>query len=94
MPYITPERRLELARHGPNEIENEGELNYAIHDLIERYLLKKKTDYATCNGIIGVLECAKLEFYRRLVAPYEDSKIALNGDVPVYEELNGQPHSA
>lgn len=30
---------------------------------------------------LGALECCKLEFYRRVAAPYEDSKIISNGDV-------------
>ena len=33
------------------------------------------------NAAIGVLECAKLELYRRVVAMYEDGKIKENGDV-------------
>jgi len=37
--------------------------------------------YAKLNEIIGAMECAKLEFYRKLAAPYEDEKIADNGDV-------------
>jgi len=37
--------------------------------------------YTTYNEVVGVLECAKLEMYRRAVAPYEDEKIAENGDV-------------
>ena len=28
-----------------------------------------------------MLECAKLELYRRVAAPYEDEKIDQNGDV-------------
>jgi len=31
--------------------------------------------------VTGVLECAKLELYRRIAAPYEDTKIEENGDV-------------
>jgi hypothetical protein len=31
--------------------------------------------------MIGVLECAKLELYRRVAAPYEDAKCEDNGDV-------------
>jgi hypothetical protein len=34
--------------------------------------------------MIGALECAKLELYRRLASPYEDLKIADNGDI--YQE--------
>lgn len=33
------------------------------------------------SDLLGVFECVKLEFYRRIVAPYEDAKIAENGDV-------------
>jgi hypothetical protein len=35
------------------------------------------------NDIIGVLEAAKTEFYRRIIAPYEDIKIQDNGDMEV-----------
>jgi hypothetical protein len=31
--------------------------------------------------VLGAMEAAKLEFYRRIVSPYEDEKIALHGDV-------------
>lgn len=31
--------------------------------------------------VLAALEAAKLEFYRRQVAPYEDKKIESNGDV-------------
>jgi len=30
---------------------------------------------------LGAIECAKLEFIRRVVSPYEDAKIVANGDV-------------
>jgi hypothetical protein len=30
---------------------------------------------------VGAIECCKLEFYRRVAAPYEDRKIKTNGDV-------------
>ena len=38
-------------------------------------------DYDKINEAIGVLECCKLELYRRLAAPYENEKIADNGEV-------------
>lgn len=31
--------------------------------------------------MVGALESAKLELYRRKVSPYEDQKIEANGDV-------------
>jgi broad-specificity NMP kinase len=37
--------------------------------------------YHKYNAAVGVLECAKLELYRRLVSGYEDTKIIENGDV-------------
>ena len=37
--------------------------------------------YADINELIGALECAKLEFYRRKAAPYEDKKAVENGDL-------------
>jgi hypothetical protein len=37
--------------------------------------------YFHLNKAIGVLECIKLEFYRRVAAPYEDLKIKEAGDV-------------
>lgn len=58
----------------------EGELNYAITMLCVRYL-GSSYNYHTLNGVIGVLECAKLELYRRMAAPYEDAKMKENGDV-------------
>lgn len=35
-------------------------------------------DYAT---VLGVLESTKAELYRRAIGPYEDDKIAMNGDL-------------
>ncbi len=56
----------------------DGELNYVITRILkEAYPLR----YFNLNRAIGVLECAKLEFYRRVVAPYEDIKIKESGDV-------------
>jgi len=43
--------------------------------------LPPKPSYSDYNALVGVLECAKLEFYRRAVAAYEDKKIKENGDV-------------
>ena len=37
--------------------------------------------YFYLNRAMGVLECIKQEFYRRVAAPYEDIKIVENGDV-------------
>ena len=79
MPYIRKEKRVPLAT-GFISPEGPGELNYAITQLILDYLAGRQS-YDLCNEVIGVLECAKLELYRRMVAPYENKKCAENGDV-------------
>jgi len=38
-------------------------------------------NYARLNAVTGALENAKLEFYRQVVSPYEDYKIAVNGSL-------------
>lgn len=79
MPYITQERRKEL-QVTPEPMRNAGELNFTITTLLVQYLEYNK-GYQAYNDCLGVLEGAKLELYRRLVAPYEDHKIKENGDV-------------
>jgi hypothetical protein len=86
MPYIKSELRSEILL-SPEAIVNAGELNYYISSLINHFIAKKGKSYATINEVIGALECAKLELYRRIAAPYEDIKIKENGEV--YTKLVG-----
>jgi len=81
MPYIKTEARDRLSEFGWPQPKTAGELNYCITRLAVDYLDGHDMNYYTINEIIGVLECAKQEFYRRMAAPYEDVKIAENGDV-------------
>ena len=74
MPYIPQKERDEEWRHA-------GELNYHFTRMIVGYFEDKGLSYQTINDILGALEGAKLEFYRRVVVPYEDKKIVENGDV-------------
>ncbi len=76
MPYIHPDNRVALTRSAPSSV---GELNYAITKLCDEFIAV--ASYQQINAVIGVLECAKLEFYRRLAAPYEDRAMTTNGDV-------------
>ena len=79
MPYVTKEIREELDGGGtPN---SPGELNYEITQVTREYLLEHGTCYNTINDIMGALTGAQLEFYRRVAAPYEDTKITQNGDI-------------
>lgn len=79
MPYINQEARARL--DGGEEPDDAGELNYAITRLVDAYITRKGVRYAYMNEAIGALECAKLELYRRVAAPYEDRKIEESGDV-------------
>lgn len=79
MPYVTQERRLDL--DDGLLPQTPGELNFAITSLCLDFLPPRTANYEDYNTIIGVLESAKLEFYRRAVAAYEDRKCAENGDV-------------
>jgi hypothetical protein len=81
MPYVKKTERPRLDAGG--EPTTAGELNYTVTRTIDAYLARKGINYANLNEVIGVLECAKLELYRRIVAAYEDEKIAdpANGDV-------------
>lgn len=79
MPYIKPEERAAILS-GEEAPETPGQLNFAISKMIADYLVDD-ISYTSINEVIGVLECAKLELYRRLAAPYEDQKLIENGDV-------------
>ncbi len=90
MPYINPEDRPnydvvikemveDLYHSGDNW---RGNLNYAISSIISALIERHGGPrYSQINDIVGVLECIKLELYRRVAAPYEDLKAEENGDV-------------
>jgi hypothetical protein len=77
MPYIAQHRRHNAAATP----ESAGELNYALTCVIKEYMEHMGLAYQTINDIVGALEGAKMEFYRRIAVPYEDIKIKENGDV-------------
>lgn len=81
MPYIKQERRDHLFAWPGYMAETPGELNYIISKLCNDYLYRGTRNYERMNAIIGVLESAKSEFYRRVVAPYENDRCEENGDV-------------
>ena len=58
-----------------------GRLNYVISSVLANMIKEKGMSYGLINEFIGALECAKLEAYRRVAAPYEDMKVSENGDV-------------
>jgi hypothetical protein len=71
------------ARESMGGAYSPGVLNYTI-SMIVNELLKlnlPNPSYAHINKVIGVLECVKLELYRRVAGPYEDEMIEKNGDI-------------
>lgn len=70
-----------------NDIIGEMKDNYYSLDHIEKSKFQKDINSIkewariTYTEKVGVIECAVLEFYRRVVAPYEDEAIKRNGDV-------------
>lgn len=79
MPYIPQEDRDALDLFC--KPQTPGELNYLITQECRKFLHVVGESYATLNAIIGALECAKLEFVRRVINPYEDGAIERNGDL-------------
>jgi len=87
MPYIKREQRkkwekpLKEVKKLTDKIDTfdiDGELNYFITSILKQTYSPKYFNY---NKAMGLLECIKQEYYRRVVAPYEDLKIIENGDL-------------
>lgn len=81
MPYITQAQRSRMASEGDVLPQNAGELNFILSMVVNQYVKTHGLSYQTINDIVGALDGAKVEFQRRVVAPYEDTKIQTNGDV-------------
>jgi len=79
MPYINQNDKLEL-NHDQRSPKTPGELNYCITKLLLNYC-HPELNYKDINDVLGAIEGAKMEFYRRVVVPYENYKLAQNGDV-------------
>lgn len=83
MPYVNKESRnklmfVESALEDVGIDMNAGDLQYIIAVAIKHMA---PYNYQTMNDVMGALAGAQMEFYRRTVAPYEDTKIEENGDV-------------
>ena len=86
MPYLKPLERCKFDTETDllaSNIQDEGQLNYVITSICKNFVRRHNSPirYADYNTVIGALECAKLEMYRRAVARYEDQKLKENGDV-------------
>ena len=88
MPYIIPEERdnldpaIEALSRQLGSHAAPGTMNYVITRILQS---QKPVTYLNINTQVGILECVKLELYRRIAVPYETAKIKQNGDV--YETI-------
>jgi hypothetical protein len=85
MPYIRADLRPAIDAALKPLVEHlreadDGQVNYAITRLLHG-VYGPALNYNRINRAMGVLACIQAEFYRRVAAPYEDKKIAENGDV-------------
>jgi hypothetical protein len=79
---LIDELAAEIARHEP--AQRKGHANYVITQILRKAWgvhVPGGESYSSWADVIGTLECAKLELYRRFVGPYEDGAIKRNGDL-------------
>ena len=84
MPYIPQDERKIINDQMKQLLDQaseltDGQINYIISNLINTHIQATTLNYAKLNAMIGVLECAKLELYARMITPYESTKIQQNG---------------
>ena len=84
MPYINEYQR-KILRKRLQELWSlpplpTGEMNY----IISKFILHQvgfEVNYENYNRMVGLLECCKLELYRRRISDYEDKRRDENGDL-------------
>lgn len=97
MPYIKKNQREQLApaledlmmaiiglkdEEGKHINPGAGVFNYVITTLLNNhYEMTFFPSYDKVNTVIGILESAKQEYYRRVAVTYENQKRLENGDV-------------
>ena len=87
MPYIKKEQRPKIdelvaplishIKSLPME-DQDGSMNYAVTKMLKGIYPQK---YFHFNRALGVLTAITHELYRKIIGPYEDTKISENGDV-------------
>jgi len=82
MPYVERDKRewldLIVAHMWSADIKANGDLNYILYAYCKRNIKPSYNNYK--NYCAELRQCAT-EIERRLLGPYEDSKIKENGDV-------------
>ena len=88
MPYIKgQDKRKEIEKLAKQLLEKTGyatgNLNCFIYIFCKLYMKDSGESYAAYKNVIGELEMAKLEIYRRLCSKYENKAIKRNGDIEI-----------
>lgn len=82
MPYIQDYRRERLDGIVEDlnfyDVKADGDLNYILYAFCKRYV---EPSYNNYKNFCGELRQCATEIERHLLGPYEDTKIAENGDV-------------
>ena len=81
MPYVDSQAREKLQVSTLRCALTTGGLTYQLTQIVSGYVARQGLGFDALSEAVAALECAKLELYRRIVAPYEDVKCAENGDV-------------
>lgn len=85
MPYIKDYER-EAYKNTVEALANQlsimpcGHVNYVISKIVTE-IFRKDQSYTCANMLIGVLDCVKLELYRKHIGLYEDKKATENGEI-------------
>ena len=94
MPYITTDKRkkydsfiLALVASLEQGEHSNGDLNYVISKLVHEWLISHPDGlrYDSSSDAYKAMVCAAAEFYRVVVAPYEDAAAKKNGPVSVLD---------
>lgn len=78
MPYIDPEDKLAIDQG--SKPRTPGQLNYALTQVVIDYVALTQPSYDVFAQVTSAFELAKLEFWRRVIVPYEEGKMLGNGD--------------
>ena len=78
MPYTKQVSRNETLEVGP---QNVGDLTFLFYKIALEYTATKGLKFQTIADVRAALASTLSEFDRRVGFPYEDKKIAENGDV-------------
>jgi len=67
--------------------KRKGFLNYVLSRIALSQLKGNGISYQNISDVIAALNDAAEEIRRRVLNPYEDKAIEVNGDLPAYKEL-------